>query len=297
MPIEQQENAGPEIAVLIVSYNSAGDLIRCLTSVISALRSIRHEICIIDNGSKDNSTAVITQEFPSARLISNPENRGFAAAMNQGLHTTQAPYLLWLNPDAEFTGGNLVTVLDYLKTNPKAGILGIKILNPDGSLQLSARSFPSYSTALFNRYSLLSRLFPKNPFTRKYLGTNWDHNEIHAVDWVSGAALLHRRSLLQQIGYLDETFFMYCEDVDFCLRATRAGWGVFYHPGLTVRHAIGGSSKSARLRMVAERHRSIWHYYKKHFKRNPLKDWVTGFSILLRFFFLTLLAGIKKALL
>lgn len=289
MPIET-----PELAVLIVTYESAKDLPRCLSSLPEHLGSISHEICVIDNGSCDESAALIAKDFPAVKLIRNPENLGFAAAINQGIKNTRAPYLFWMNPDSQLTGGNASVVLQYFKENPKTGIAGIKILNPDGSLQLSARAFPSYSTALFNRYSILSRLFPHNRFTQHYLGSDWDHTQIREVGWVSGAALFHRREVAEKIGPLDEAFFMYCEDVDFSLRASKAGWKTVYHPGLTVSHAIGGSSKSLPVRMVLERHKSIRHYYRKHFSRNPIKDAFILISIEIRCRFLMLCASFKR---
>lgn len=284
----------PELAVLIVSYQSARDLSRCLTSLPKYLASISHEICVIDNGSTDGSAALAANNFPSVKLIRNPDNVGFAAAINQGIRNTRAPYLFWMNPDSELTAGNVTEIIRYFKENPKAGIAGIKIQNPDGSLQLSARAFPSYSTALFNRYSLLSRLFPNNRFTQNYLGSDWDHNQIREVGWVSGAGLFHRRELAEKLGLLDEHFFMYCEDVDFSLRAAREGWKTVYHPGLTLSHAIGGSSKALPQRMIRERHRSIWHYYKKHFAGNPFKDALIALCIEIRCRFLLFCASCRR---
>ena len=176
-----------------------------------------------------------------------------------------------------------------MEANSRIGIAGLKIINPDGSIQLSCRSFPSYTTALFHRYSLLTRWFPNNPFSRRYLRMDLSRDRMQEVDWVSGACLLHKRTLLNSIGYLDESFFMYCEDVDFCFRAKKAGWQVLYYPAAAVMHHIGGSSSKASRRMILKRHESMWNYYAKHYRRNFLKDGIVGGAIAFRcFLYLTL---------
>ena len=153
--------------------------------------------------------------------------------------------------------------------------------------------FPSYRAGLFNRYSLLTRWFPKNRFSRNYLKSDFDHNVIADIDWVSGACLLHRRELIKRPGLLDEKFFMYCEDVDYCFRAKQEGWSVRYHPGASVLHHIAGSSKQLPRKAILERHKSIWHYYTKHFKRNIAKDIAVGAGILGRCAMLLVLNRLK----
>ena len=261
-----------QLSVIIVTYNSAHHLRPCLESVEEHLRGVEHEVCVVDNASDDGSGAVVRAAGGRARLVSNDRNLGFSAAVNIGLRNTAGRYVMWLNPDTRIVGGDVGELLRHLDGEGGVGIIGPQVFNEDGSIQLSCRSFPSYSTALFNRYSLLTRLFPRNRFSRKYLHTDWDHQAVREVDWVSGACLLHRRSLLDDVGALDEHFFMYMEDIDFCLRAHEAGWKVHYHPGLRVLHHIAGSSRQVPFSMIVELHKSIWRYYAKHFRRNPLKD-------------------------
>ncbi len=271
-----------ELSVIVVSYNAATFLERCLDSVAKHLTDLNHEVCVIDNASSDGSAEFVGRQFPRARLVINPANLGFAAGINAGLCATSGRYVLWLNPDAELLACGIATLLRYMDLHRDVGIVGPQILDPNGSIQLSCRSFPSYGAALFNRYSLMTRLFPGNIFSRRYLQTDWGHHEIRDVDWVSGACLLHRREVVQQIGQLDESFFMYCEDVDFCRRARHVGWAVRYHPGMRVLHHIGGSTRQCSRRMVVERHRSIWRYYTKHFPRSAAKDAVIWVGILAR---------------
>jgi GT2 family glycosyltransferase len=193
-----------------------------------------------------------------------------------GLKATAGSYVLWLNPDAEILNGGIGALLSYMEGEPQVGIVGPQIVNTDRSIQLSCRSFPSYDAALFNRHSLLTRWFPQNRYTRKYLHTDWDHMALRVVGWVSGACLLHRREVADRIGGLDERFFLYMEDIDFCLRASQAGWKVVYHPGMLARHHIGGSSRQVPITKSVELHRSIWRYYTKHFPRSPFRDALGG---------------------
>ncbi len=261
------------LSIIIVTYNSARHLRSCLDSIEEHLAGIEYEVCVVDNASNDSSAALVRERCgPRIRLIQNGRNEGFAAAVNTGFRNTAGRYIMWLNPDTKIAGGSIEELLLYFEREHEVGIIGPQVLNLDGSIQFSCRSFPSYNTALFNRYSLLTRFFPRNRFSRKYLHTDWNHQSVREVDWVSGACLLHRRSLIESIGAVDERFFMYMEDIDFCLRASRAGWKVFYHPGLSVVHHIAGSSRQVPFSMIVELHKSIWRYYAKHFPRNPLKD-------------------------
>lgn len=265
-----------QLSIIIVTYNSARHLRPCLESVERHLGGIEYEVCVVDNASDDDTGAIAARQGGRTRLIANGRNLGFSAAVNVGLAHTSGRYVMWLNPDTEFVGGDFGALLSYMDAERGVGVLGPQILNADGSVQLSCRSFPSYSTAIFNRYSLLTRLFPANRYSRRYLHTDWDHQAVREVDWVSGACLLHPRALIDDIGPLDERFFMYMEDIDFCLRASRAGWKVHYHPAARVLHHIAGSSRLVPFSMIVELHKSIWHYYAKHYRRNPLKDASAG---------------------
>ncbi len=269
-----------DLSVIIVNYNAAPYLARCLNSIESCLWGITCEVCVVDNASTDCTRMLIGNRFPGVQLIANDRNLGFAAGVNQGLERTHGRYVLWLNPDAEILNEGVRELLRYLDSAPKVGIIGPQIVDSDGGIQLSCRSFPSYRTVLCHRYSLLTRLRPQNHYSRDYLHTDWDHASLREVDWVSGACLLHRRELLDDLGGLDERFFMYCEDVDFCLRARQAGWKVHYHPAMRVLHHIGGSSRQSPVLMAIERHRSMWRYYAKHFQRNSLQDTTVGAGIL-----------------
>ena len=280
-----------DISVIIVSYNSSPYLVRCLRSIESRFAGVTYEVCVVDNASKDRTRKILRDQFPRVQLIVNERNLGFAAGVNQGLERTHGPYVLWLNPDAEILSDGMKELFQYMEREPKVGIIGAQILDPDGGIQWSCRSFPSYRTVLCHRYSLLTRWLPQNRFTRDYLHADWDHGEIREVDWVSGACLFHRRAVLRDIGGLDDRFFMYCEDVDFCLRAKQGGWSTHYHPAARVLHRIGRSTRQLHRRMILERHRSMWRYYAKHFRRNPVKDLLVATALGARCGFIMLRRG------
>ncbi len=260
-----------DLSIIIVTYRSRADIGACLASLREATAGMRAEIVVVDNASGDGTVEAAGAE-PGVRVLALSQNAGFGAGINRGLAVTSGRYVLWMNPDARLVGGSLAAVLAWMDARPDVGVVGGRILDPGGAVQRSARAFPSYGAALGHRYSLLTRWFPHNPFSRRYLREDATFEAVEPVDWVSGAFLLHRRVVSDALGGLDEQFFMYCEDVDFCLRTWHAGWKVFFHPGMVLEHAIGGSSGQASRRMIVARHRSIWRYYRKHFRRFWPKD-------------------------
>ena len=255
-----------DIAVIIVNWNACEDLRRCLESLYAAPKpSAGYEVWVVDNASDDGSAGMVASEFPQVNLVVNADNAGFSKANNQAIARTSSRYVFLLNSDAFIHPGALDRLVAYADAHPKAGIVGPRVLNSDGSLQFSCRRFPSLGAGFF-RNTYLGRLFPHNKFARDYLMVDFDHTQDSAVDWLSGCAMLIRRSLLEQIGALDEQFYMYCEDVDICQRAWEGGWEVVYAPQAVVTHAIGRSSDKNADRMIIEFHRS-WYAYDR--KRHP----------------------------
>ena len=212
---------------------------------------------------------MLRADFPAVQLIVNTDNRGFAAANNQGLAVARGQFLLLLNPDTIVPPGGLETLLAFAQSHPEAGAVGPRLLNSDGSLQHSCRRFPTVWAALF-RHTLLGRLFPNAHWMREYLMCDWGHDEPREVDWVSGAALLINRRAFDQIGGLDESFYWGSEDVDYCFRLHQAGWKVLYTPQPAITHAIGRSSDQAIIATIIRTHRSMQRLYSKHLARNPL---------------------------
>ncbi len=231
-----------DLSIIIVTYRSRADIGACLASLRDATRGLRAEIVVVDNASGDGTVEAARAE-PGVLVLALPQNAGFGAGINRGLAVTSGRYVLWMNPDARLVGGSLAAVLAWMDERPDVGVVGGKILDPGGAVQRSARAFPSYGAALGHRYSLLTRWFPRNPFSRRYLREQATYEVVEPVDWVSGAFLLHRRAVSDALHGLDEQFFMYCEDVDFCLRAWHGGWEGFFHPGMGPGHAVGGRSR------------------------------------------------------
>lgn len=250
--------------IVIVNYNSTDYLIHCLDSIRHSLEGVSARILVEDNCSEDNVERIKTI-FPEALLNKNSTNLGFAKAVNQAIRKGRSPYVVLLNPDTLVTEDFVKSLLEFMNANPDAGIMGPKILDADGSIQGSARSFPTPLTAIFGRTSFFSRLFPRNPITRRnILTTDADSKTATPVDWVSGACMIIRRKAIDQVGLMDERFFMYWEDADWCKRMWQAGWKVVYNPGIAITHHVGTSSKKNFVKSSFEFHRSAFNLYKKH---------------------------------
>ncbi len=253
------------IDVIIVNYNSTDFLLGCLKSLFDDVRVLsRIRVHVIDNASKDNVDRV-SSRFPQVVVTKNEHNVGFARALNCGLRQSSAPYILILNPDTIVRDGFLESVLGYMEEHPDGGIVGPKILGGDGVVQGSARSHPTPLTAFFGRTSMLTRLFPNNPVTtRNLLTLRSDGVTPMTVDWVSGACMVVCREVLEEVGLLDENFFMYWEDADWCRRTRSRGWKVVYFPPACVVHYVGVSSDQAALKSILEFHKSIYWLFHKY---------------------------------
>ena len=261
-----------ELSIVSVSYNGREYLRRCLRSLLEHTRGLEYEVVVVDNASRDGSADMVAAEFPSVRLLRRPSNAGLSTALNQGIRLSGGEMTVLLNPDVELRDNPFPAMAQYLRDHPEVGILGPRMLDDDGSLQLSCRRFPTFSVAFFNRYSLLTRLFPRNPFSVRYLMTDFDHSGTAEIDWLSLACWMAPRRLFDEVGFLDEGYFLYNEDVDFCQRVHRAGRKVVYLPEVSVVHRIGGSTSTLPNRSVIERHRSMWRYYRKYMRRGFLLD-------------------------
>ena len=271
-----------DFSIITVSYNVKDLLRRCLKSIYHFQKGLEFDVVIVDNHSEDQSSKMLKTEFPEVNLIENHKNLGFSVACNQGIKQSRGRYVFLLNPDTEFTADGINEMIRYMDLNPQIGICGPKMIGPEGNLQFSARSFPSYLTAISSSQSVLNRLFPDNPLSRKYLLKDLNRNHSKEVDWVSGSALLTRREVLEKLGFLDERFFMYVEDVDFCYRAKQAGFSVCYFPDSVIRHHIGKSTQKSRSRMLVEHHRSMYLFYKKHHHQQFIMTVIVFFGVCIR---------------
>jgi len=265
----------PDLSVCIVNWNTQDDLSQAISSVLAADSGLALEVIVLDNASEDGSPEMVRTRFPEVTLIEGDENVGFSRGYNRAARETSGRYLLILNPDTVTHSGALKTIVDFMDSHPDAGAVGPRLLNSDGTIQYSCRRFPQPMAAIL-RNTILGRFVPGNRFTREYLMADWDHNAIREVDWVSGAAMCIRRETWDQVGGFDEGFFMYAEDIDWCLRAQQAGWKICYIPQAVIDHRIGRSSDQRPIPMVVEFHRSMARFYTKHYAQR----WPWGVRLL-----------------
>ncbi len=264
-----------DLSIVILNYNTREQLRTCLESVRAEGSTIDTEVIVVDNASSDGSADMVAADFDWVTLIRAPRNGGYAYGNNLGLRQSRAPAVMLLNPDTLVPPGSLAALLNRLAAHPEAGVVGPKLVRPDGSMHLACRrSFPTPAVA-FYRVSGLSRLFSHSPRFGRYNLTYLDPDLPTEVDSVCGACLLIRRAVIDRIGPLDERFFMYGEDLDWCLRARQAGWSVRYEPSVVVQHQHGAASRKRPLRTTVHFFRAMDLFYRKHYvdRYHPL---VTG---------------------
>lgn len=250
-----------DLAIVIVSYNTRDMLRDCLRSIGPALDGLSAQVFVVDNNSSDGSPQMVAEEYPSVDLTVNATNAGFAAANNQALARATARYVLLLNPDTEAEPGSLRTMVEFLDAHPEAGACGPMLLNTDGSLQKSGARFPTLWSE-FAGHAGIWRLAPRWHDLKLRWGRD-DFTHVAEVDHVSGACLMVRSDVMARVGPLDERFFMFYEEVEWCLRIKRAGWKVYYVPDARVTHHWMGSVRHASKAMTAQLFRSQLLYHTK----------------------------------
>lgn len=256
-----------ELAVVVVNHNAGRFLPGCLASIQAAAGDLALDVVLVDNASTDGSTEAAAKAHPELRVLANLTNRGFAAAANQGVAATAAPFAFLLNPDAEITEGRLPSLVKVAADRPRAAVLGPLVRNTDGSIQASARKVPSLLESL--GHAFLGPFAQNNRFSRAYTMAEWDRSSEREVEWVSGCAMLLRREAFDAVGGFDEGYFMYVEDVDICTRLRQEGWSVWFSPELEVVHETGVSARKRSRRLAFEHSRSIYRYFSKHRARGP----------------------------
>ena len=256
-----------DLSVVIVNWNVRELLRRCLRSVLASQRfsGLAAEVIVVDNASSDGSVEMVRAEFPQVRLMANEENLGFTRANNQGIAASRGRYVLLLNPDTEVIGDALGAMVDYMDVHPDVGALGPMLLNPDGSVQSSRRRFPTLATALLESTVFQWELSRDNRVLRRYYVLDRPDDEVQEVDWVTGACILMRREAIEEVGPLDEGFFMYSEELDWCRRARERGWKVVYLPTARVIHYGGKSSEQVLPFRHIQFQRSKIIYFRKHY--------------------------------
>ncbi len=267
-----------DLSIIIVNWNVQELLRACLESVLAACQTtpqLTSEIIVVDSASSDGSVALVQQYFPQVRLIASDENLGYAKGNNSGVAVAQGRYLFLLNPDTVLQSKALSQMLSHMDSHPQVGVVGPKLLWPDGSVQSSRRHFPTVGS-LFWESTLLGQWFPQNKHIHQYHLVDTSPDHVQAVDWLVGAALFIRREAWQQIGPIDENFFMYFEETDWCSRCVKAGWEIHYLPKAQITHYEGKSSEQVVAARTVRFQRSKLRYTRKYFG--------VGWAIALRLF-------------
>lgn len=245
------------VAAVVVNYNAKDLLLKCLESVL--LEGV-DDIVVADNESVDGSEAAVRAAFPDVIYHRTGGNLGYGTGANRGAALTDRAirYLLVLNPDTVIAPGTVDALVGVLESDERIGAVGPRIVESDGRLYPSVRTFPTLVDSI--GHAFLGIVWPGNPFTRRYRMLDWDHSQPADVDWVSGSCFLVRRTAWDQIGGFDERYFMYAEDVDLCWRLHRAGWRVAYEPRGEVTHVQGASTDRHPYWMIAEHHRALYRF-------------------------------------
>ncbi len=257
------------LSVIIVNWNTSSFLAECLESLAACPPSTEHEIIVVDNASDDFDAEVFASRFPQVRFIRNDTNLGYAAGNNQGIRQSRGEYILLLNPDTRVTEGALDSLVTFMDTHSDAAACGAKLVRPNGSVELSVRSFP-YPLAIACEFVGLSKLWPTCRIVGRYRMRWFSYEQEAEVDQPMGSCLILRRRATEDVGLLDEAFPIFFNEVDWLYRAKMKGWKVYFTPrAVIIHHGGAATSQADRRKMIRESHESLLRFYDKHF-RNKL---------------------------
>ncbi len=252
-----------DLSIIIVTHNSCDVIGKCLDSLLENPPSCRFETIIIDNASSDNTLLEIGEITQDIDVVANTSNKGYSRGVNQGINLSAGKMILVLNPDMIVGPDSIDILMKFMRENPEAGMAGSKLMDPDGTVQYSCRSFYTVR-ALFLRRTFLGKLFPRAKALREHLLMDYDHRETREVDWILGACMMVRRDTVEKIGMMDERFFLYFEDVDWCYRMKQHGWKVFYVPESSMIHLYRRASAGSFFNKPFLIHLlSLFRYYEK----------------------------------
>ncbi len=283
-----------KLSIIIVNYNVKYFLEQCLCSVEKAIKNLKAEVFIIDNNSVDGSCSMLKKKFPHFYLIENKENTGFSRANNQGISISKGEYILLLNPDTVVEEDTFEKIINFMDKTPDAGGLGVKMIDGNGNfLPESKRALPTPEVAFYKIFGL-SNLFKNSKKFGKYHLSFLDKEKIHSIEILSGAFMMMRKKVLDEIGYLDETFFMYGEDIDLSYRIIKHGYKNYYFPETTIIHYKGESTKKGSINYVKIFYKAMIIFAEKHFSKKNIK--IFSFLINIAIYFRAILSLIKRFL-
>src|SRR3990170_171519 len=252
-----------DVSIIIVSWNTRDILRNCLASVFRNILESSCEVIVIDNGSSDGSVGMVQKDFPQVILIKNKENKGFAAANNQGIRIATGRYILLLNSDTIVLGDAISKTIQFADSEPQAAVVGCQILNTDRTIQQSCFMFPSILNMLL-AITYMYKIFPRSKYLGRERMTWWDHSDLREVDVLKGCFMLVRRESIEQIGVMDEQFFIYGEETDWCWRFKRAGWKCIFAPVGQIIHLGGQSTRMQAGPMLLQLRGSLLLFFKKN---------------------------------
>ncbi len=253
-----------DVSIIVVAWNVRELLHNCLKSVYQETQGIDFEVIYVDNGSADGSVEMVRQEFPQARVIENTDNKGFIRANNQAIEVARGRYVLLLNSDTVVLENAIAKTVEFADAHPQAAVVGCRVLNPDRSLQDNCFRFYSTLNMVFD-VLWLPRAFPRNSlFARKFYG-GWNFDSVREVDVVVGCFSLVRMEAIKQVGVMDERFFTYGDDIDWCLRFVKAGWKVLFTPAGRIIHYGGQTTKKEPGRFALQLHGAVLINVKTHY--------------------------------
>ncbi|WP_066297130.1 glycosyltransferase family 2 protein [Bacillus sp. FJAT-29937] len=256
-----------DVSIIIVNYNTKKLTTECIQSIYHSNTSCQFEIILIDNNSTDGTVEAIRGTFPNIEVVANKDNVGFSKANNQAINLSKGRYILLLNSDTIVKNGTIDTMVQFMDKHEDIGASGCKVVLPDGSLDKAChRGFPT-PAASFYYMSGLARRYPTIPRFNGYHLGHLNMNKTHEIDCLVGAFMLVRREAIVQVGLLDENFFMYGEDIDWCYRIKEVGWKIFYYPHVEIIHYKGASSRKKPFKIVYEFHRAMYLFHRKHYSK------------------------------
>lgn len=270
-------NVDTGVGVVIVTYNSAGEIATCLNAAAAASRQ-PVQIVVVDNASQDRTALIIRESFPHVTLICNSENRYYAAASNQGIAAVYTHHLLLLNPDAVLPAGGIDALRQFLDAHPDAAAVAPRLIGPDGRRQRSVRELPGLDTLWYDLTGL-SLLFPRSPTFGRWRMGYFDGGTVQMVDQPMASCLLVRRTVLDDVGVFDERYPMFFNDVDWCRRVRQSGYKIYYTPDVSVCHVGGAAINRRKVAMIWMGHYAYWAYLRRLYARSAMKHALVWLSV------------------
>lgn len=260
-----------DVSIIIVNYKTPELTLQTIYSVFSSTTSLTYEVILVDNNSQDGLVEKLKNEYSFILLIENKQNVGFSKANNQGIQLASGRYVLLLNSDTVVRPDTLDVMVTFMDNQPNVGASGCKVVLPNGELDKACRrGFPTPSASFYYAFGF-SKLFPNVPRFNQYQLGYLNPDESYPVDCLVGAFMMVRQEVIDQVGGLDEKFFMYGEDIDWCYRIKQAGWEIYYYPKTSIIHYKGASSRRKPFKIVYEFHRAMWLFHRKHYQKKYLR--------------------------